>query len=351
MNRVDIYQQVTDRIIEALEQGTVPWRKPWDDRGGLPYSIGSGRTYRGVNITILSLSEYVDPRWGTFKAMKEAAVAHAKSQGRTIVLVNQRWWEIIDGQKVWFDGGVRKGEKATDIILWKPVPRKAEEGEESAGGSYLLLKSYKVFNAAQVEGLPELPAKEEREHTPVEEAERIVQGYVWSDGRSDTEPIAGDGHNTGPSVFYGHDRAAYSPVLDKVMMPDPEQFHSGEEFYSTLFHELVHSTGHESRLKRIEPALFGTDPYAKEELVAEMGASFLVGAAGLPDAGGEQSAAYLASWLRRLKDDRKLVVVAAAQAQKAADLILDTKFDDTPESAPADSEEERPLVGAGKEQS
>jgi antirestriction protein ArdC len=116
-------------------------------------------------------------------------------------------------------------------------------------------------------------------------------------------------------------------------MPEQKQFDSDEAYYTTLFHELVHSTGSEKRLKRLEPALFGSDPYAREELVAEVGASFLSGIAGFESAGGDQSAAYLAGWLERIKNDPKLVVQAAAQAQKAADLILNITFQDEPANA------------------
>jgi antirestriction protein ArdC len=276
MVKQDVYQDVTDRIVTALEQGTVPWHKPWTT--SLPVSIRNGKAYRGVNVLLLGLAGRADPRWGTFKAIREAG------------------------------GSVRKGEKGTHIILWKPVvKRAAADGAEPE--SYMLLKSYVVFNAEQAHGLPALELDELREHESDERADAIVSGY-----------------ESGPVVIHGSDRALYSPGQDLVRMPDPERFESSDAYYLTLLHELVHSTGHESRLNRLEPALFGTDPYAREELVAELGASMLAGLAGLEGAAGEQSAAYVAGWLRKLKDDRKLVVQAAAAAQRAADRIVGETF-------------------------
>jgi len=282
MTKNDVYEQVTDRIIAALEAGTVPWRKPWKALAGLPVNVRNGKPYRGVNVFLLGFAGYSDPRWGTYKAISEAG------------------------------GQVRKGEKGTSIILWKPVKRKGE-GEEQ-GSSYMLLKTYVVFNAEQADGLPELEREELREHEADERAEALVAGFKAAGG---------------PGIFHEYDRAFYRPSADLVGMPKPEQFESSESYYTTLFHELVHSTGHEKRTGRVEEwTTFGSDPYAKEELVAEMGASMLAGLAGLEMAGGEQSAAYVANWLQRFKNDRKLVIQAAAAAQKAADMIAGTTFEE-----------------------
>jgi antirestriction protein ArdC len=285
VNKRDTYQAVTDRIMAALEAGTVPWRRPWQTFGS-PVNIRTGRRYRGINVLLLSLQDYSDPRWGTYKAISEAG------------------------------GNVRRGEKSTRVVLWKPVKKRDAEGEDA---SYLLLRDYAVFNAEQAEGIEPLPEIEEREFTPIEQAERIVNGYVLVPGAG----------NPGPPMLFGGDRAYYSPFEDTVKTPRAELFESDEAFYSTLFHELVHSTGHKKRLGRIEPAIFGSDPYAKEELVAEVGASFLCGIAGLAAAGDEQSAAYIAGWLKALSSDRRLVVQAAAQAQKAVDMIVGETFTDT----------------------
>lgn len=306
MSRTDVYESVTDRIVAALEEGVVPWKVPWV--GGGPVNVRSGRPYRGINIFLLGLRGYGDPRWGTFKAVKEAAVKAAIAEGREVVphpTAPTTFYEVINGEKVLFRGGVRKGEKGTAVILWKPIKREKEENGQAVDASYRLLKSYTVFNAEQCEGLPELET--EFENSPIERAQLIVDGY-----------------EAGPGILLGGGEASYSPLKDLVRCPELGQFRSAEGHYSTLFHELVHSTGHEKRLARIEPALFGTDPYAREELVAEMGAAMLCGMAGIDNQ--DQSAAYVSGWLKPLQNDRKLVVQAAAQAQKAADLILGTTF-------------------------
>lgn len=271
----NIYAEVTDRILAELEKGVVPWHRPWTSTG-FPYSL-DGRPYRGINVFLLELAGYGDPRWGTFNAVQRHG------------------------------GHVRKGEHATRVILWKPVRKRitGENGEEQ-DGSYLLLRDYAVFNAEQCEELPVLDIPE-REHTPVEAAELLVTGY-------------GDR----PPVHYGSGQASYSPFLDRIDMPKPERFESEAAFYSTQFHELVHSTGHENRLKRIETALFGSDPYAREELVAEMGAAMLCGLSGL--ANEDQSAAYISGWLKALSQDTRLVIQAAAKAQRAVDYMLGVTY-------------------------
>lgn len=294
MTKNDVYQAVTDRILEALAKGTVPWRKPWTGTDSMPVSLSTGKPYRGINVLLLGLAGYGDPRWGTYKAISTAG------------------------------GQIRKGEKGTQIILWKPV-RKWETNEETgeqAREGYLLLRQYTVFNAEQADGLPALDDDNVLVH-PHEINERAEA--VW------------DGFKYRPGLGHGGNRAFYNPARDAVTLPHEDQFEDSEEYYQTLFHELIHSTGHESRLKRLEPATFGSDPYAKEELVAEIGASMLAGLCGMSTAGGDQSAAYIASWSKRFKEDPKLIVQAAAQSQKAADLILGTTFE---------NEEHQPLASA-----
>lgn len=270
---IDVYQSVTDRIIASLEEGTVPWAKPWV--GGGPRNVENGRPYSGINVFLLTLAPYGDPRWGTYKAIKRAG------------------------------GQVRRGETSTQIVLLKRVNKRrsdsATEGDEESGGSYFLFRYYSVFNAEQADGLPP-PEDLVYDHEPIERAEQIALGYI------------------GPTVTFGGDRAFYSATTDMVRVPMLDQFRSAEAYYSTLYHELVHSTGHESRLDRLESTGFGTGPYAKEELVAEMGAAMLCGMAGIENM--DQSAAYVANWLEPLRNDKKFVVSAAGQAQKAADLIL-----------------------------
>jgi len=309
MNRSDVYQSVTDRIVEALEQGTAPWRKPWI--GGGPVNVRNGRHYRGINIFLLEITSavkgYNDPRWGTFKACMEAAVAHARREGRTIEERSSKKGTIYLENGELFAGGVRKGERATHVILWKPVVKK-EAGDDSQDSEnrYMLLRSYAVFNANQCDEMP--PRDEGFAHDPIERAEEIVRGFV---------PI-------GPVIQFGGGSAHYVPSRDLVACPPLDQFERVEGYYSTLYHELVHSTGHESRLDRLEKTGFGSGPYAKEELVAEMGAAMLCGMAGIDNL--DQSAAYVKGWLSALRDDPKLVVQAAANAQRASDLILGQTF-------------------------
>lgn len=321
--KADAYNVVTDRIIEALESGTVPWHKPWKTLAGHgPTSLQTGKPYRGINVWLLSLTAhaagYSSPYWATFKQAKERAVSSAKAEGREIIEVPSRkggtsYYEMIDGERRPFLGGVRKGEKGTQIVLWKPV-RKTEqdEGGEDVEKRYLILRYFTVFNVEQCDGVaspevPELPA----DHDPIASCESIVTGWT---GR--------------PEIKHGGNRACYSPALDYIQMPLSGQFTEPEGYYATLFHELAHSTGHESRLARkslIHPAPFGSEDYSKEELVAELAASYVCGEAGIP-VNVEQSAAYIKSWLRVLQDDRKMLVSAAAQAQKAADLMLGIEY-------------------------
>lgn len=299
----DMYAVVTDRIIEALEAGVVPWRQPWKATGGVARNLNSGRAYRGINVFLTQLTAmaagYSDARWATFNGIKKAG------------------------------GSVRKGEKGTKVILWKPMEKKDAAG--NVIDRFLLLRGYTVFNVEQCDWADGIPADgtdgELRAHEENEQAELIIADYV---GRS------------GVKLTRGGDRAFYMPLSDSVQVPEPEAFTSGEAFYSTTFHELVHSTGHETRLNRLDKAGFGSEPYAQEELVAELGASMVSAAAGL-DERVEASASYIASWLRVLRDDKRFIVQAAAKAQKAADLILDITHEKVEEQAPV---EEPELVAA-----
>lgn len=280
--KADVYQVITDRVITLLEQGNIPWQKPWQGGQTMPRNLASGREYRGVNVFLLHAMSYQSPFWLTFNQAKELG------------------------------GTVRRGEKACPVVFWKWL--EAEGNEEKK--RIPLLRYFSVFNVAQCDGIPadKIPSLGgiKREHCPITEAEGIVAGMPKC-----------------PEIRSGLDRAIYSPGGDFVGMPDAGTFRTGEDYYSVLFHELTHSTGHESRLNRKgvggtegEWSAFGSTPYAKEELVAEMGAAFLCGQAGIVERTLDNSAAYVSSWLQRLKDDRRLVVHAAAQAQKAADFIL-----------------------------
>jgi antirestriction protein ArdC len=206
---------------------------------------------------------------------------------------------------------VRKGEHACPVVFGKRVKEQDEQtGEESA---YTVLRLYNVFNTAQIDGLKNIPAPVEAPATVNITAEAIVALMPQR-----------------PEIKYGMSKAYYSPGADIIAMPDRARFDNEAHFYSTIYHELTHATGAKSRLNRqtlTESAGFGSNQYCKEELIAEMGAAFLCGHAGIENT-IQNSAAYLQNWLEQLQNDKALIVQAAAQAQKAADFILGTKFED-----------------------
>lgn len=293
--KFDAYQVVTDQIIALLEAGTAPWRKPWAATGGMPVSLSTGKLYRGVNPFLLQMSAmtngYSSPFWGTYKAIAEKG------------------------------GQVRKGEKSTVVVFWKTYPDKTETDPVTGKPkTRFVLRAFRVFNAEQADGLPAEFFPAPADIVPVDQIEScqaVADRYLA---------------NGGPAVTHAGERACYSPTTDDLTMPPRDLFTGGEEYYSTLFHELGHSTGHSSRLNRPELqtfAHFGDRNYSREELVAEMTSAFLAGATGISPAVVDNSAAYLASWVRVLKGDNKLVIGAAGQAQKAADLIQGISWTDT----------------------
>jgi antirestriction protein ArdC len=221
-------------------------------------------------------------------------------------------WATFNGIKK-AGGSVRKGEHGTKVILWKPIEKKDAAGEVT--DKFLLLRGYTVFNVEQADwpnGIPADGTEDDlRAHDENEQAEALIADYS---------------ERTGVKVTRGGDSAHYSPMLDSIALPLPEAFDSGDAFYGVAFHEVIHSTGHESRLNRIESTTFGSEPYAMEELVAELGSAMLGATIGLEDR-TEASASYIASWLRTLRDDKKFVIMAAAKAQRAADLVLGTTFE------------------------
>jgi antirestriction protein ArdC len=283
--KADAYQVITDRVITLFEQGVIPWQKPWQSEQLLPQNLISRKAYRGVNVFLLHAMMYESPFWLTYKQAQELG------------------------------GNVKRGEKSCPVVFWKWL----DVDEDNERKRVPFLRYYSVFNIAQCEGIEaHVPKTEQtkREHNPIEAGERIVLAMP-----------------SRPEIKHGLDRAFYSPSGDFVGMPLPGQFRSGQDYYSVLFHELTHSTGHESRLNRKgvngadgEWSAFGSQSYSKEELVAEMGAAFLCGQAGIVERTLDNSAAYIGAWLARLKDDRRLVVQSAAQAQKAADFILGLRY-------------------------
>ncbi len=279
-----VYEIITERMISLLERGTIPWQKPWSGADQLPQNLITRKRYRGVNVFLLHAAGYDSPYWLTFKQAKELG------------------------------GHVRSGEKAFPVVFWKWL--KAEDKETGEPKEVPFLRYYSVFNVAQCSDirLP-APVTPSRNHNPIAKAEQIIAGMPKR-----------------PEIRQGGIRACYLPAFDRVEIPKPEAFRSDQDYYSILFHELTHATGHESRLNRKgingndgEWSAFGSTPYAKEELVAEMGAAFLCGHLGIVERTIDNSAAYISGWLQRLRDDSKLVVHAAAQAQKATDFVLGTR--------------------------
>jgi antirestriction protein ArdC len=279
----NVYEVITSRIIKQLEGGTAPWHKPWKARGksGLPRNLVSGREYRGINVWTLLSSGYANPQWLTFRQARQ------------------------------LDGHVRQGEVGFPIVYWKFGRREVQDEDEIMEKRSVLCLYYTVFNIEQCDGLkfrPAEPAENQPQLQPIEACEQIVADWRGK-----------------PVIKHGGDSASYSKVLDSVQMPERTCFDSLEEYYSTLFHELSHSTGHPARLNRstlTDFERFGDHNYSREELVAELGAAFLAGYCGIENRTINNSAAYLANWLKALKDNSRMVLVAASQAQKAADLIL-----------------------------
>ncbi|MFC1610291.1 ArdC family protein [Myxococcota bacterium] len=266
---VDTYQLITDRIIEQLENGCIPWRKPWCG-GLLPQNLASGHEYRGVNVFILGCcAPFRSPYWVTFRQARELG------------------------------GSVRKGERGYPIVFYRFLEKERADGTKER---FPIVRRWTVFNAeAQCEGI-EVPELCEQDSTwdPIEAAEEIVAGFAG-----------------GPTIEHNGFQASYTPATDTVHMPRKECFSSGSDYFSTLFHELGHASGSVDRLARegvTNTVLFSSHAYAKEELVAEMCSSFLCGEVGIIQSTLENSAAYVANWLakwpaRHLDSNQQLSVM------------------------------------------
>ena len=271
---LDLYNTITERIINALEQGTIPWKKPWSGGTGC-ISYVSGKPYSLLNHILLGgiSGEYI-----TFNQC-----AH-------------------------LGGHVRKGEKSKTVVFWKPF--EVTDPDTGEVETHFYLRHYSVFHLDQCEGIKPRWNISHSDLKPDEKAEGIIQDYV---ARSDVRFISTESS-----------QAFYRPATDEVVVPCISQYQELAEYYSTAMHELTHSTGHSSRLNRLaDTASFGSQDYSKEELVAELGSAFLVNHCGLETKGSfDNSAAYIQGWLKALKDDKRLLVSAAGAAEKAVDLIL-----------------------------
>lgn len=275
--RGSVYQIITEQVIKQLESGAAPWRKPW--RTEMPMSLASLKPYRGLNVFLLATQGHASRYWLTFNQCSKLG------------------------------GHVKQGEHSTVITFWKRSPytkHNSETGQDETRQGFLL-QYYRVFNISLTEGLGKLGLSESAKPVPsIDQCEAIVSGVP------------------NPPKFEQSHAAWYRPSNDSLGMPARALFNSSEEYYSTLFHELTHSTGHASRIGRegIEQLnTFASESYSQEELIAEMGAAMLCGVTGIAPSTLQNSAAYLKTWIARLKSDSRLLVSAASAAQKSADYI------------------------------
>ena len=272
---MDIYQTITDRMIAEMEQGIIPWKKPWM-ASGMAISHTTGKAYSLLNQMLLGRAgEYL-----TFKQVQ--------AEG----------------------GKVLKGEKASLLIFWKFIEKEDENTGETIQVPFL--RYYSVFHIDQCEGIQ---AKYQHELTetasPDESAESIIADYVRREGVTIE-------NQEGNAAFY-------QPSMDRIVLPLMKQFAETAEYYGTAFHELTHSTGHMKRLARIDsPANFGSESYSKEELIAELGSAALVHHCGLETKSSfHNSAAYIQNWLQVLRNDKHFIVSAAGKAEKAVNFVLE----------------------------
>jgi len=279
--RVDVYALVTNRIIELLEQGTVPWQKPWSS-GGMPQNLISKRSYRGINLMLLNAMNFEHNQFLTFKQLKTIGAS------------------------------VNKGEKGAFVVFTKMEEKETQkDGVPSVEKKYIL-RYYKVFNVSQCRDIPQafLPKDEESDNKEIPDCKTVIEAM----------PNA-------PKIVHKKAEAYYVPSEDYINMPKLKSFSSSEEYYGTLFHELVHSTGHKTRCNRAEVTenpKFGTEPYSLEELVAEIGSCYLKSYTGLSNDTMSNNAAYINGWLSVFKGDKRFILKAASRSQLAVEYILNT---------------------------
>lgn len=278
---INVYELVTNRIIEQLENNIIPWEKPWSGTIDGAFNRVSKKPYSILNQMLLKYNG----EYATFK----------------------QWQEL--------GGHIRKAEKSEIIVFWKmyPIKEKQDDGTEIIK-TIPLLKYINVFHISQVDGVEPLKQKVTHDIEPIDKAEKILNDY-WNRENITIEHVKGD-------------KAFYSPMFDKIQLPLFEQFKQSEEYYSTAFHELVHSTMKTSRCNRQEDrkgkvVSFGSEEYSKEELVAEVGSAQLMNIVGIETTKSfRNSTAYIQSWLKVLRNDNKFIVSASSKAEKAVNYIL-----------------------------
>jgi antirestriction protein ArdC len=279
--RRDPMQEFANRIVAELERGVKPWVRPWDPEKAAgpqsPLNPVTGKRYHGINVLILGMDmrafQSGDPRWMTYQQAQE------------------KHWQV------------RKGERATTIFFTKPYEVEDDDAEDGRK-TIRVLKHHAVFHASQIDGIPayEAPSAEEASWTRPEAADIIVK-------------------NSGAVVRIGGDRAFYSPATDHIQLPPEHAFRGPPQFAATALHELAHWSGAPSRLNRDMQSRFGSAAYAMEELRAELASAFIASELGIPT-DIPQHASYVADWIRPLKNDKREIFRAAADAQKITDMLL-----------------------------
>ncbi len=307
----NIYEIITNQIVEKLEDGLVPWQKPWASHSPFPVNFTSKKNYRGINVFILYLqnlaNKYNSPFWLTFNQAKK--ISGYEKSGRY-----WKWTKMTNGKRIDPKYGVKKGETGTRVIFWKFI--EINDSDAPDGRKNIpLLRYYTVFNVDQC-NLPKkvlakinIDKRTESEINTIDKAEKICANYKIK-------------------VEHGGDRAYYNKKDDFIQLPDRTRYESDEEYYLNRFHEMIHSTGSKEKLDRdtiVDASYFGDSNYSKEELIAEMGACFLAAESGINLEGSkifDNSVSYLKGWMDKIKSDPKLLIQAAGKAQKAVDFIL-----------------------------
>lgn len=265
------YSRITDEIIKSLEAGVIPWKKPWT--GIEPQNYQTKSRYNGINYFLLANTSYKYPYFLTFNQCRALG------------------------------GSIKKGSKGIQVIYWQML-EKTKDNPEDKTEYFPLIKVFTVFNIDQTANIELKLPQTLVTFTPAEQAEQLLSSMVNK-----------------PEIKHNNQQAYYSPSADYISIPQPEQFANSNEYYSTLFHELIHSTGHANKLNRANSGSYGSEDYAKEELIAELGSAFLCSRCGI-DNTITNTKAYIQSWLKALKNDPKLIVMASARAEKAVNYLL-----------------------------
>jgi antirestriction protein ArdC len=292
MNKTDVYDYVTERIIARLEQGEVPWINTRTKPLLHARSATTGKVYHGVNAFLLSMTSHASAFWATYKTVQEMG------------------------------GHVKKGEHSEMCVFWKRYQTKERVVDKRTGEEkpkeVPILRYYSVFNLDQCDGVADPLLDSVDILNPIAKADEVIAAFAGK-----------------PEVIFGSNgKPFYSPSRDRVVLPQQSGFTDAAQFYRTYFHELAHATGHVSRLNRFESESFADEARGLEELVAEMASAMLLAECGIFEETAEKNASYCQHWINELKGDPKLIVKAAGKAQKAVDFILGRQYESAEHSEP-----------------